>query len=419
MPTPMCATPPARGQTGKPFAGGLLQNWPLHVTLLACAAILIARKLEAVANPQFWAEDGTVFFHDAYVLGWHAFAHPYAGYLHVLPRFVAAIGSWFDPLWAPLVYVLGALALTLYTAALTQSSRSAFPTHPAFALAVVLVPDAGEVLLCLANIQWVTTAALLLVLLSADGKRWWQQAHDVTAVILIGLTGPASVLLAPLFVLRAVRRKTAASHVLCAVALVVAAIQVRAICGDLQLLGVEGHRVAAAALPKVPGLRIGASLFAGTFVGYDYAWSVAVAMSAVTAVFIAALALRHGAAREARIVMAIVLVALLAAALYRCRHDWETLRLPGFGARYFFPMQLIVLWLILATACDRPRWVARSAAAAFVWIVAVNVPRLHESVLPDHDWASAAAKIRTGKEVSIAINPDPWQFTLPATNRGK
>jgi hypothetical protein len=61
--------------------------------------------------------------------------------------------------------------------------------------------------------------------------------------------------------------------------------------------------------------------------------------------------------------------------------------------------------------------VARLSAAAFLWIVVINAPRLHEPPLTDLKWPTYAKKIRTGSEVVVPINPEPWQFTLPPKNR--
>jgi hypothetical protein len=395
------------------------RNWRLLACLLACAAIVVGRRFEAVTTPQLWAEDGPIFFRDAQVLGAHAFTTTYAGYFHLIPRLVAAVASCFDPLWAPALFGWGALAVTLYTVAMTQSVRCPLPSTPLLAFAVVLVPDAREVLLCLANIQWVTTGALLLVLISADPRTPGQSVHDFAAIVLLGMTGPAIVLFVPLFFWRAWRRRTSASVWICVAAVAVASIQGFSVAHDPQLLQVTPGRVSVPDMPAIPGIRIGASLFAGAFISEHYAWWPAVLMTIASLIGIAVLALKRGSDREERIMLAIAAVGLLLATIARCKHDWNTLRIPGFGARYFFPIQLIVLWLVLSSMHDSRRWVARLSAAAFLWIVVINAPRLHEPPLTDLNWPTYAEKIRAGGEVVVPINPVPWTFTLPATHRSQ
>lgn len=66
---------------------------------------------------------------------------------------------------------------------------AALSRHIGGALAVVLVPDAFEVLLVLVNVQWVLAAALVLLLLAIDPQRPREYFHDVAAATLLGLTG--------------------------------------------------------------------------------------------------------------------------------------------------------------------------------------------------------------------------------------
>ncbi|MCX6952049.1 MAG: hypothetical protein NTV51_07765, partial [Verrucomicrobia bacterium] len=150
---------------------------PLWATLVVCAGILVARRPELFLHPQFWAEDGTLFFAEGWTHGARTLLMPYAGYLHTAQRLVTLLALLFDPRWAPAIFVGGASALTLYVAARTQSSRLPFRPQVAFALAVVLVPDAFEVLLFLVNIQWVLAGGLLLLLVSADASRLRQHVH--------------------------------------------------------------------------------------------------------------------------------------------------------------------------------------------------------------------------------------------------
>ena len=74
---------------------------PLGITLAACAAVLAARRPEMFSNPQFWAEDSTVFYHGAYTRGATAIFEPYASYLHLVPRLTAALAMGIDPRLRP------------------------------------------------------------------------------------------------------------------------------------------------------------------------------------------------------------------------------------------------------------------------------------------------------------------------------
>jgi len=340
-------------------------------------------------------------------------------------RIVAAVSQWFDPAWAPAIFTGAAFLLTLYVAARTQSTRFPLRPHVGYALAVVLVPDTFEVLLFLTNILRVTAAGLLLVLISKDGRRWWEQAHDAAAVLLFGLTGPYSVLFAPLFVWRAWQRRTRASLVLAV--LVIGCALTQGILIGLQQMGrlaADEGPVAMGAgdvvpekLLAVPGMRIAGSLLAGSRVPPDYPLPVEIALGIGVLVAVALLALRKGPTRTERVWLAMAFLLVLASALYRCRFVLPDLCHAVYGNRYFYLPQLIVLWLLIDLALERRRWLSRGAAVLLLWMLVANIPRLREPGLPDMRWADYAARIRAGEAVEIPTNPggvDPWIVRLPA-----
>jgi hypothetical protein len=401
-----------------------LAHPPLWITFSVCALILAARRPTELRNPQFWAEDG-VYYKKAYTLGARALLEPFGGYLHTVQRIVAAVSQWFDPAWAPAIFTGAAFLLTLYVAARTQSPRFPLRPHVGYALAVVLVPDTFEVLLFLTNILRVTAAGLLLVLISKDGRRWWEQAHDAAAALLFGLTGPYSVLFAPLFVWRAWRRRTRASLVLAV--LVIGCALTQGILIGLQQMGKlaadEGPVAMGAGdvvpekLLAVPGMRIAGSLLAGSRVPPDYPLPVEIALGIGVLVAVALLALRKGPTRTERVWLAMAFLLVLASALYRCRFVLPDLCHAVYGNRYFYLPQLIVLWLLIDLALERRRWLSRGAAVLLLWMLVANIPRLREPGLPDMRWADYAARIRAGEAVEIPTNPggvDPWIVRLPA-----
>jgi hypothetical protein len=383
--------------------------------LLACAAILFARKPDMFLNPQFWAEDGW-FYWWGRLYGLGTLTTPYAGYLHTVPRLVAKLATLFDPLWAPAVFVWSALAFTLYVAARTQSARCPLPRHIACALAVVLVPDAFEILLNLVNLQWVLAGGLLLLLISADAHNSRQHLHDAIAAVLFGLTGPFSIMLAPLFAWRAWMRRTAPSVMLAAIVIACGTVQLTEVLRDTTVN--PSGTVAPDAILAVPGMRITASLLAGTFVPLDYPRLIENALGLLALAAVALLAFRGESLRAERRWLAAAFALLLAGSLYRVRFALPDLCHSGFGSRYFFPLQLIVLWLVLTATIDARRWVARSAWLVAVWALAINLPRLREHPLADFHWADYAAKIRAGEAVEAPINPGPpWIIPFPAAKK--
>lgn len=382
---------------------------PLGWTLAACSLILAARRPDLVRSPQFWAEDGTIFFLQAHTQGAGALLEPYAGYLHMVLRLVAWLGAALDPVLVPALYLAAAGGLTLYVAARTQSERFPFRPSPLYALAVVLVPDAYEVLLTLTNLQWVLAGGLVLVLISREPERDAQRWHDAVAVALLGLTGPFVVVLLPLFGWRALRRRTRFSFVLAGVAAAAACIQTYMILRS----GVGAGRGTAAweMVLGVVGLRVGGSILAGGNWTAEAGLGWATALGGLTLAGLGWLAGRRGEARIERRMLALAFLGLIAGATFRCRDVLPSL-LHGAGSRYFFPLQLIVLWLGLAAALEMRRGRAVVAWTLLAVVAGANLPRWREPGFADLKWAEYAARIRQGEEVTVRINPD-WEFVVP------
>jgi len=404
-----------------------LAHPPLWITLLVCAAILVARRPGHLRNPQLWAEEGKIWFADAYTLGPAALLRSFGGYLNTTQRVGAALAQWADPASVPAIFVAAAFLLTLYVAARTQSERFPLPPHVGYALAVVLIPDTFEVLLFLNNIDRITAAGLVLVLISRDARRWWEGAHDGAAAVLFGLTGPYSIVFAPLFWWRAIRRRTRASV---GVAVLVSACGL--VQGTLIVLHEKGKladtgpvamgygNVEPRKLLAVPGMRITGSLLVGARVPADYSLAAETALGIAVLAAVAYLALRSGRARVERVWLGIAFGLVLASALYRCRLVLPDLCHAGYGSRYFYFPQLMVLWLLIACAVEARRWKSWGATALILWMLVVNVPRLRESALQDFRWKEYAARIRAGEAVEIPLNPggvEPWILRLPGRKR--
>ena len=385
------------------------------LVLCACAAILLVRRAQAFSNPQLWAEDGH-FYERAYAIGARALLLPYAGYLHLVPRSVAAVAARADPAWVPAIFVISAALLTLYVAARTLSPRCPLPrTAGLFALAVVLVPDTYEVLLNIVNLQWVLAAGLVLLLVSRDPSGRAEWVHDCLSALFLGLTGPFSCILSLLFVWRAASRRSAPSAVLAAVVLACGFVQGYLIfTGPLDDPGVPGapHLAMLRVIPAV-GRRIGASLLLGSLLPADLGVALGYAAGIATVGAVGYLALRDGAYRTERRMIAAALVLVLGASLFRTRWTLHEYFVAHSSSRYMFLPQLLSIWLLGTLACQKGR-AGRAALSVALWCLAVNAPRLRESAYPDMQWGRYTEQIRAGKGARIPINPPGWILTLPA-----
>jgi hypothetical protein len=108
---------------------GLGFGWQV-VVFLAVLVAIFSRLPGALLHPQFFAEDGWVWYQQAYNLHWfRSLGITQAGYLQTLPRLVAGVTLLFPMQWAPLIMNLaGAVVQALPVTALL--SRRCTPWGP-------------------------------------------------------------------------------------------------------------------------------------------------------------------------------------------------------------------------------------------------------------------------------------------------
>src|SRR3954469_5115510 len=108
-------------------------------TCIAGLLVLVIRKTDSFSHPQFWAEDGPVFFLEADLSGWRSVLHPYSGYLHLIPRLVAMLCRALGSLWIPAAYNVLSAPLAVFAGGFIFSPRLKLPHKPLLFLAPFLV----------------------------------------------------------------------------------------------------------------------------------------------------------------------------------------------------------------------------------------------------------------------------------------
>ena len=180
---------------------GISVGW--QVTIFVATLIMLFSRLPgALLHPQFFAEDGWVWYQQAYDLQWfRTLAITQAGYLQTLPRLVAGVTLLFPMLWAPLIMNLaGAVIQVLPVTALLSRRCTPWGPLPIRALMAVLyivIPDAPEVHIVLTNAMWHLAVLQALLAFSAPPLSWRGRLSDITLFTIGGLTGPFCILLFP------------------------------------------------------------------------------------------------------------------------------------------------------------------------------------------------------------------------------
>ena len=124
---------------------------------------------DAIFHAQFYAEDGHVWFADAYNLGWwHALFRAQDGYFQTLPRLAAALALLAPLSLAPLVLNIAAVAVQALPVNILVSNRSSawgsLGFRACLAAAYLALPNSREMTISVTSSQWILALCVFLVL---------------------------------------------------------------------------------------------------------------------------------------------------------------------------------------------------------------------------------------------------------------
>ncbi|GCL39308.1 hypothetical protein SR1949_44330 [Sphaerospermopsis reniformis] len=173
------------------------------ILFTTCFIILFLRRIDAFLNPQFWAEDGTIFYSQAYNLGvLKSLFVPHAGYLHTLPRLVAGISQLIPLHYAPLLFNLVAITFQIIPVLLFCSKR--FETIlPSVKLRLLIsaiylaLPNCFEIHSNLTNTHWYLTFLCFLVIIAPVSNTKFYFLFDIMIFLITGLSTISSVMILP------------------------------------------------------------------------------------------------------------------------------------------------------------------------------------------------------------------------------
>ncbi len=412
------------GQQGRQIG---LHLWQHGAVFLMACAVIVARRPDAIFHAQFWAEDGHVWFADAYNFGWPALIGTYNGYFHAVPRLGASLALLVPLSLAPLVLNLIAIAIQALPVNLLLIARSSMWGSLGFrasmAVLYLVLPNSAEIRYGITESQWALALCAFLVVVSDAPKRRVGRVFDLALIGLSGLSGPFCIFLLPIALFLAWRRCGRWVQLQAGVLATCSLIQ------GFGLLVLDGAGRLGRPLGASPALFariLGGQIYLGALIGQnglsanpDPAAFVILLFAAVAGTtFAAACFIRSGL--EMRLFLLFTSALLMASLLSPAMTPlpgvsmWKVL--AGVPAtRYWFLPTLACAWSVLWAARSRTQTL-QAASVVLLCTMCFGVVRdWQHSALEDlhfAEYAKGFCAAPAGTAVIIPVNPDGWTMRL-------
>ena len=414
------------GQSARHIA---VRPWQ-HVTvyLIACA-LLVSRRPDAVFHPQFWAEDGRVWYADAYNLGWFAaLSRTWTGYFLTLPRLAAGLALLVPLARAPLLLNLIAIAIQALPVNLLLMKRSASWGGSVFRALLgaiyIGLPSSPEIHANITNSQWLLALCVFILIVASPPQRTAGRFVDFTVILLSGLTGPFCFFLTPIAAYMAFRDRSPWRRI---------PVYILAACSLLQASALLFVSPAARAQWGVLGANptlfvriISGNVFLGTLIGANHLaiqWShgfflflLFVALGGIA--FLVSVFVRSTLNMRLFIILAFTIFAasLISPSSYAPPGTTRWELVAGASAvRYWFLPTLAFAWSMI-TALNGRNELLKSVSAVLLCALCFGVAgRWRRTPLQDFHFAESVARFESapaGATVVIPLNPDGWSMRL-------
>lgn len=393
------------------------------LVLAAGAAMLFTRRPDALLNPQFWAEDGAVWYPQAYESGVRSLTFPQVGYLQTAPRIAAVLVQPLPLLWAPAIFNAIALVIQLLPAAFLVSRRfSRFRLSGRLLLAFLYLaaPNCGEVHVNITSSQWHLALLACLVVLAEPAASLGWRAFDLAVLLISGLSGPFAIPLAPIALALWWLKRDRARLLAAGVLSLGAAVQLAVL---LATIGERTHAPRGASLALLVHI-LGRHVFWGAVEGASHPFTTLVghhlllfSAAALAGVATLAYALWRGPL-ELRAFILFSWIVLAASLMHPqvsvADPQWPVLANAAATRYWLFPMLAFfaaLVWLL----GDRMRLIRTAAALALIASAAGVAldwrwPARVDYRFPERARAFEAAA--PGATVVIPINPPGWRMRL-------
>jgi|GEM_PF-888662 len=400
------------------------QTPPLFLCFVSAALVIAFKAPDALGNPQFWFEDGVIFFAQQQGHAAPRLFTSYASYLHTVPRLVAWVAHAFPYAYVPTVYNYGAWLLGAGALASLRHLRLAGLPFWVLLASVALMPTNGEVFGTITGLQWLLSFYFMACLArfgrAEPSRAPWLRAWVGLA---LGLTGPfgafaALSALGMWLVARLQDRRDAARALDLRWNLELSAIALAGVVQVLCLLYARSpSNVSAAPVDLKSVLRI-----LGLIQLHAYgAELVPRALFRLLLVGLVALSLWCAPERRDRLLLLgllgfVLLEGVTVVRKFSGEAGLTELGEFGRGDRYYVPIKVLMVW----QSCVIAQRLAGSSpwrrALAFTCVLLLPLPLfghlLQKPAFPDMSWKDQARLADQGQTIDIDTYPPPLRVHL-------
>ena len=399
---------------------GLSAGWQI-VAFGAVLVALFSRRPSLLTQAQFYAEDGMIWFAEAYNLGWlRTLFLPQVGYLTIVPRLGSGLALLVPLRWAPLVMNILGMLIQVLPVPILLSSRcrnwASLPTRILLALLYVALPSSSEIHVVLTNAQWHLALAAALVAFASSPRTWRGRLFDIVLLLMASLTGPYAIVLAPLVLgFWWVRRQTWTLAVL-AVTGISALTQI--------VLLLHTHRVQGTlgASPELFLRMLGGNVVACAMFGsHSFAVKAPLLFNAAAAcgglgIYFYSLWRMNP---EWRLFLlfcgAVYAASLLSPLTGETKPAWELLVNDASARYWFFPMLAFVWAATWCAAYARNRAFKIAGTCVLLLMLIGIVDNWRYDAFPDEHFSNSLQRMQAAKpgdRVVMPIAPDGWHMEL-------
>jgi hypothetical protein len=388
------------------------------------AALVVSHRPDALFNPQFFAEDGTIWYPEAYMSGWFAaLFHSRNGYFQTLPRLASAIALIVPLRFAPLILNLIGITVQVLPVNLLVSARCR-NWAPLFARALMAIlylglPNTRELDAAPEEGQWhLALLACIVVLACAPLKARWR-VFDIIVVLLSGFSGPFSVILLPIALIFWWRRRASWRLIVAGAVAVPAIIQLSALLASAE--ATRSHATLGAT-PQLAVQLLAGQVYLGSMLGQS---SVQVHRSLPVLALIAVLGTAVllycfiKARLEWKLLIAFCMLVFAASLknpmVSMTVPQWQVLR-DASGIRYWFFPMIAFIWALAWCATLSSNGLFRFAGVGGLIMTCAGIAAdWRYPAYTGHDFPKNAAQFTAaapGNMVNIPIFPDGWTMRL-------